>query len=107
MKELADEVGIGADCFSVTGPEVGKNFRMSFSGTAGSAERRVAKFLSNLRDGNGWREISVQRPAVPGQANGPYERLYFGADRSEKSMRKQVRTKHIYDLVRARKYSVF
>ena len=65
VAELLAEVCIDPGMVEYKGPDIGKNFRVVFTGEPNTAGRRASKFLGILRGDNGWRETAcIAPPAV-------------------------------------------
>ena len=88
---LSAEADIGQEHFKVNGDNVAKKFTVQFTGPAQTAERRVEKVLTLLRQGNGaWRQIFAVSPARR------ETQLFFGPDKSGKQIKTEMESKRLH-----------
>jgi len=100
VAELLAEVCIDPGMVEYKGPDIGKNFRVVFTGEPNTAGRRASKFLGILHGDNGWRETRVDRPT------GGKERIFFNPDRSDKEIKRATATHKLAALVQEDKLSI-
>ena len=99
IKELAstllDRIQVSAAQAKVTGPGVGKNFRIQFNGEVPAAARRAKKLVDSLRDASGaWEDVTVAKPT------GGTEKVFIGHDRSTNQLACSFNARSLGDVVR-------
>lgn len=94
---LLAEVDIAAKSVDVEAPlraQTSTKWTIRFKGEQRRAARQADAFLGALRDGGGWKDLVVTTPA-DGQ-----ERLYIGADKNPQTIRREIHTKKVADMLR-------
>ena len=88
--ELAD------DNWEIDGPSPGQRYAIRIHGGEGLAARRVIKAFRGLKDDRGtWRRFEAPTPT---NIRAP---VYVGLDKSQQTIRREIRTKKLLELVKA------
>lgn len=75
------------------GAKVSTKWTMQFKGETRKAARRADTFMEQLRGPGGWKDVTVQLPS------GGTERIYISPDKSLKTVRTEIHTKKLKDIL--------
>lgn len=100
VNDILEEVNVATTAVEVEAPlraQTSTKWTIRFKGEQRRAARQADAFLGALRTGAGWRDIVVGTPS------GGQERLYIGVDKSPQTVRREIHTKRVRDMM-ARMY---